>query len=89
MKILVLLLQEFQRVRIKIERTLDLEPGEESNSMTDMQPIMVASDIFVHHKWWKIYRIQDIQYSRMYVRKAVEYSRRTIIKTLSTPWGLW
>ena len=30
----------------------------------DMPPNMVASGIFVRHKWWKLLRIQDIRYSR-------------------------
>ena len=35
-----------------------------ANGIRDLQPNMVASGIFVRHKWWNILRIQDIRYSR-------------------------
>ena len=38
--------------------------GEESKWYQGYAAIMVASGIFVLHKWWKISRIQDIRYSR-------------------------
>ena len=34
-----------------------------ASGIKDMQPNMVASGIFVRHKWWTILRIQDIWYS--------------------------
>ena len=39
------------------------DPEKKASGIKDMQPIMVASGIFVLHKWWKISRIQGIQYS--------------------------
>ena len=36
-----------------------------TSGIKEMQPNMVASGISVRHKWWKIMRIQDIQYSRV------------------------
>ena len=37
------------------------EPEKKASGIKDMQPIMVASGIFVRHKWWKNLRIQDIR----------------------------
>ena len=39
-------------------------PEKKASGIKDMQPNMVASGIFVRHKWWKTSRIQDIWYSR-------------------------
>ena len=49
---------------------------EKASGIKDMQPTMVASGIFVLHKWWKILRIQDIRSSRVQACRAVEYTRR-------------
>ena len=35
-----------------------LGPRKKASGIKDMQPIMVASGIFVHHKWWIFLRIQ-------------------------------
>ena len=40
------------------------DPEKKASGIKDMQPMMVASGIFVRHIWWKILRIQDIWYSR-------------------------
>ena len=39
------------------------DPEKKASGIKDMQPIMVASGIFVRHKWWTIMRIQDIRCS--------------------------
>ena len=36
-----------------------LDPEKKASGIKDMQPIMVASGIFVRYKWWTILRIQE------------------------------
>ena len=36
-----------------------LDPEKKASGIKDMQPIVVASGIFVLHEWWKISTVQD------------------------------
>ena len=58
-------------------------PEKKASGTEDMPPIMVTSGIFVHHQWWKIFRIQDPVFQK-YARWTVEHSRRKIIETQAT-----
>ena len=44
------------------------DPENKVSGVKDMQSIVAASGIFVLHRWWRITRIQDIQYYKGIIR---------------------